>query len=304
MKTLFHQEPLRRFWLFSDLQQHDPTNARICMHTGVEDFLSLDLPVDAVCYLGDSTEWIEIPHLEEMAEMQVKALARIDAPIYYVMGNHELDYQRRGPRSRPAPIKIPMRERILRENQWHTTASPRDWTMTADFDGLTLFFFSDHGDPDGYWCDTHGYVQDYIDREGGEPPHQEGDEEEQRIRATLASIETPFFTLSHYAYAGGNRESPQQSRFLPLPGNAIAHFYGHCHIGDEKWGGDQCLRQIAGIAGSSLTQFDIASLENRRGNAIRSAIVEWYGGRSYGVFFRDHTAKRWDKVYLDAGTFR
>ena len=297
------KEPLRRFWLISDLQQHDPHNARVCMYTGVEDFLSLRLPVDAICYLGDSTEGIVVSHLEEMAEMQVQALARIEAPVYYVMGNHEFDYQRRSSRPKPAPLRIPMRERILRESQWHTTASPRDWTMSADFDGLHLFFFSDHGDLNGSWCDTHGYVQDYIPVEGVPAPHQEGDDEEKGIRLALKAIETPFFTLSHYAFFGGNRESEQQSRFLPLPPNAIAHFYGHCHIGDEMWGGDNCLRQISGLSGSDLTQFDIASLENHRGNAIRSAILEWYGGRSYGVFYRNHTSRRWEKAYFDNGSF-
>ena len=63
-------------------------------------------------------------------------------------------------------------------------------------------------------------------------------------------------------------------------------------------GGKDCLRQVSGVDGSALTQFDVASLENRRGNAVRSAVVEWYGGAAYGVFFRDHSARRWEKAFL------
>ena len=113
----------RRFWVFSDLQQHDPANARRCMHAGVEDFLSLRLPVDAACYLGDSTEGTDLGHLREMADMQVEALARVDAPVWYVMGNHEFDFQRWSDPPPTGRVAIPMRERILGEKQWHTTAS-------------------------------------------------------------------------------------------------------------------------------------------------------------------------------------
>ena len=40
----------RRFWVFSDLQQSDPDNARRCMETGVRDFLHVsDLARGHVC---------------------------------------------------------------------------------------------------------------------------------------------------------------------------------------------------------------------------------------------------------------
>ena len=47
-----------------------------------------------------------------------------------------------------------------------------------------------------------------------------------------------------------------------------------------------------------MTQFDVASLENRRGNAVRSAVLEWYGGSSFGVFVRNHTARHWEQELL------
>ncbi len=283
----------RRFWVFSDLQQHDPANARRCMHAGVEDFLSLRLPVDAACYLGDSTESADLPHLREMADMQVGELSRVDAPVWYVMGNHEFDFQRWSDPPPSGRVVIPMRERILGEKQWHTTASVRDWLLVADFGDLALALFSDHAAEDGSWIAVHGGAYGAS----GPLPYPDPDAPA-RAREAVAALGKPVFTMSHYAFPGGNRASDLMSLLRPLPPNAVAHFYGHCHVGDFKWGGQDCLRQISGIDGSALTQFDVASLENRRGNTIRSAILEWYGGASYGVFFRDHVARRWEKAFL------
>lgn len=290
-KRGFSAPAKRRFWLISDLQQSDPDNARRCMHAGVEDFLSLRMPVDAVCYLGDATESAVLPHLRAMADMQAEALARVDAPVWYVMGNHEFDYHRGcGERGR---VTVPMRERILREPQWHTTPSVRDWLLVADFGDVALALFSDHAAPDGSWFAVHGGASDGAARIPYPDP-----EAPARARAAIAALGKPVFTMSHYAFPGGNRASELMGSLLPLPPNAVAHFYGHCHVGDFKWGGAVCLRQVSGIDGSAVTQFDVASLENRRGNAIRSAVLEWYGGASYGVFFRDHGAHRWEKVFL------
>ena len=283
----------RRFWVFSDLQQSDPENARRCMHAGVEDFLSLRLRIDAACYLGDATESAVLPHLREMADMQVGELARVDAPVWYVMGNHEFDFQRWGEGAARGGVRVPMRERILREPQWRTTASVRDWLLVADFGDMALALFSDHAAEDGSWICVHGGATDGRDRIGYPDPGAPA-----RARERIAALGKPVFTMSHYAFPGGNRASDLMGLVRPLPPNVVAHLYGHCHIGDFKWGGDDCLRQVSGVDGSAVTQFDIASLENRRGNAVRSAVLEWYGGASYGVFFRDHTAHRWEKAFL------
>ena len=281
----------RRFWVISDLQQRDPANARRCMHEGVEDFLSLRLPVDAVCYLGDTTEGTDPGHLREMADMQVEALARVGAPVWYAMGNHEFDFHRWG--GERGRVTIPMRERVLRERQWHTTPSVRDWLLVADFGDVALALFSDHAAPDGSWFCVHGGASDGENRIDYPDPGAAD-----RARAAIAALGKPVFTMSHYAFPGGNRASELMGRLRPLPPNVVAHLYGHCHIGDRQWGGDDCLRQISGVDGCAVTQFDVASLENRRGNAVRSAVLEWYGESSYGVFFRNHTAKRWEKVFL------
>ena len=41
-------------------------------------------------------------------------------------------------------------------------------------------------------------------------------------------------------------------------------------------------------------QVDIASLENGRGSAVRSAILEMYDTGEIGVLFRNHSLQCWD----------
>lgn len=293
----FSPEPIHRFWVFSDLQQSDPVNAERCMHTGVEDFISLGLDIDGACYLGDSTEGRNKAHLEEMADMQVRELARVDAPVFYVMGNHEFDFHRWN--GTPGDLTIPMRERIIREPQWHTTESPLDWTFTSDLGDLVLFFLSDRCDPkDPTWVTTHCGAQDVA---GCEMSPHDFEADAEVVRKQLAAIDKPFFSFSHYGFPGGNRdgEGTLQAMLLPFPEQHVSHFYGHSHIGDKQWGKQDVYRQISTIDDSATTQFDIASLENLRGSAIRSAIVEWYGGHSFGVFFRNHTRASWDKCLIE-----
>ena len=295
----FRHNAVHRFWVFSDLQQSDPENAWRCMRTGVDDFLSLRIPVDAVCYLGDSTEGKNLAHLREMADMQVAELAKVDAPICYVMGNHEFDYHR-WIDIYPS-LTLPMRERVLREGQWRTTASPLDWTLKVDFGDFALVMLSDRCDPaDPSWVTSHCGIRAISTANHG--PH-DFDADIRALRRELAAVRTPFFTMSHYSFPGGNRdgEGDLQSRLLPLPDNAIAHFYGHSHIGDEVWGKKNIYRQVSTIDDSAIAQFDVASLENRRGSAVRSAIVEWYGAMSYGVFFRNHSAHVWEKAVVENG---
>ncbi|MBQ9727642.1 MAG: metallophosphoesterase [Kiritimatiellae bacterium] len=282
----------RRFWLVSDLQQREPELARACMTAAVDDFLSLGLAVDAVCYLGDSTEGPDPAHLRAMADMQVGQLARVDAPVWFVTGNHEYDYHRNcGERGR---VTIPMRERVLREARWHVPPTVRDWLLVADFGDLALALFSDHAAPDGSWFCVHGGASDGARRIPYPDP-----EAPARARAAIAALGKPVFTMSHYAFPGGNRASELMGELLPLPENVVAHFYGHCHVGDFRWGGKDCLRQVSGIDGSALSQFDVASLESRRGDAVRSAVLEWHGGASFGVFFRNHTARAWEKCHVE-----
>ena len=83
---------VRRVWIVSDLQQRYPDRATHCMTRAADDFVSLGLHCDAVCYLGDAVEGGNIEFLMDMSRMQHEQFARVDAPVYYVLGNHDFDY--------------------------------------------------------------------------------------------------------------------------------------------------------------------------------------------------------------------
>ena len=61
---------------------------------------------------------------------------------------------------------------------------------------------------------------------------------------------------------------------MPLPENFRAHFYGHAHIGDGHWAGENLYRQIAGTENSPVCQFNISSLDH---------ISEALGAESHGA---------------------
>ena len=81
-----------RLWILSDLQQQQPRRAAHCMKCAADDFVSLGMPVEAVCYLGDATEGHNLGFIHEMAQMQAEQFARVHAPKYYAIGNHDFDY--------------------------------------------------------------------------------------------------------------------------------------------------------------------------------------------------------------------
>ena len=74
------------------------------------------------------------------------------------------------------------------------------------------------------------------------------------------------------------------------------HFYGHAHIGDAVWAGKDCHRKICAVDAQPIIQVNVASLENYRGTAVRSVMIEWYDTEEIGVLFRNHTLRCWDDV--------
>ena len=98
------------------------------------------------------------------------------------------------------------------------------------------------------------------------------------------------------------RPSRLMDQMMPLPGNIKLHLYGHAHIGDAAWAGKDLYRKIACVDDHPIVQADIASLEDGRGSAIRSALLEIYADHSLGLFFRNHSVKRWEEMLvLDGG---
>lgn len=280
-----------RIWVVSDLQQRFPERARHCMTCAADDFVSLGMNVEAICYLGDATEGDNPDYIREMADMQAQQFARVDAPVYYALGNHDFDYfmHRHDQLDR---MVLPFKEHMDLQPQWHTQGDIGRLYYTVDMGDYALCLLTDHSAQDGSWYTTHGEIRG----DASLYPYTEAD-----YRACMEEIEAlnkPVFTLSHYSFAGGNRAAPLFDRFLPVPPNVRLHLYGHAHIGDAVWAGKDCHRKICAVDNQPLMQVNVASLENDRGSAIRSVILEMYDTGEIGVLFRNHSLHCWDDLLV------
>jgi hypothetical protein len=281
---------LHRVWVFSDLQQAIPAEARRCLTTALEDFRSLELPVEQIWYLGDAVEGARVEHLDEMAAMQVDAFSAFGVPLRYVLGNHDFDLLTKA--GGQSGARAVFRDAVLKVPTWRTTESVESFYFIDRIGEFTVAFFSDHADPRGRWISTHGTVH------GERRLYPHGAEAYERVRDELAAVRGPVITCSHYAFAGGNRPSALHDLMLPLPANLRLHLYGHAHIGDAVWAGKDLYRKIAAVDDHPMIQCDVASLEDGRGSATRSMILEIYTDRSLGLFFRNHSTRRWEEQLL------
>ena len=277
---------VKRFWLISDLQQSIPENATACMTAGVQDFKTLGLKCDAICYLGDAVEGGRLEFLNEMTNMQIEQLGSLNTPVYYAMGNHDMDYLRATGEGR-----WPFYETVRKLDSWHTQKTAQDQYFVRDWGEFVMVFFAAHAAADASWHTTNGTVRGDVSKY---PYHDNADE----LRRMLASFKKPVFTLGHYGFPGANRGNPLLGQILPLPDNVRMHIYGHAHIGDGMWAGKDLYRKIACVDNQQIPQINIASLENRRGSAVRSAIMEYYEDGTAGFFFRNHTEHTWDEMYV------
>ncbi|MBQ3126319.1 MAG: metallophosphoesterase [Clostridia bacterium] len=278
-----------RVWLFSDLQQSDPANARSCMETALSDFTALGWQAEQIWYLGDSVQGKDMAHLRAMAEMQEEGFGSLGIPLCYVTGNHDYDWSNANRAEKPI---LPFWEKVCAHDGWRTTEDLEQIYFTHKLGRYTVFFFSDHIARDNRWLVTHGSI-----RYGGEHyPYTEADAE--AIRAAMAAVDGPIITASHYAYHGGNRGSDLLSRLLPLPNQVRLHVYGHSHIGDFRWGAENAYRRIAWVNWHDIPQIDVSSLENIRAEFCRSVFFEIYDDDSFGLFFRDHDHRCFTEAYF------
>lgn len=278
-----------RVWICSDLQQADPAHARHCMTLAVNDFQSLALPCDHIWYLGDAVEGHRLDLLSEMVQMQLSLLTPLNIPLRYVQGNHDFDPFQYDP---ALPVTTPFWDAVKTVPTWKTTAHRSDFYFTDTLGPYLIVFFSDHTAADASWISTHGRIH----RDAAKYPHTP--DAYLALRDLIANSNRPVITAGHCPFAGGNRPSDLMSQMLPLPPNVRAHFYGHAHIGDHHWVKENVFRKIAYVHHQTIPQFDIASLENRRGNEIRSAFLEIYTDGTLGIFFRDHSQSRWAEALL------
>ena len=280
-----------RLWIVSDLQQQYPERATYCMTRAMDDFVSLGMPVEAAFYLGDATEGPNPEFIRQMAQMQAEQFARIDAPVYYSVGNHDFDYFRSCGKELGRMV-IPFVDYMRQFPQWHVPEDMLKMYSIIDMGDYAVCLLTDHAAPDGSWHTTHGAVW-------GDAEAYPYDEEDYRaVMREVEALHKPVITMSHYAYPGGNREAELFRRFLPLPENIMIHLYGHAHIGDAQWAGKDCYRKIAAVDDQAVKQINVASLENYRGSAVRSVILEWYADDELGILFRNHSRHCWDDYLI------
>ena len=287
-----------RVWLMSDLQQSDLEIARTCLSQATTDFASLKLECDQIWYLGDPVQGSDMDIIQSMVEMQIELLQPFDIPLIYACGNHDFDPYYSGLDNPPSDdaedINVIPHKLFAQVPGWRTSKSISDFYFTDKLGEYTLVFFPDHAQAQGAWItaggEVQGQTQDY--------PHTEA--AYQKVRELIENIDGPVITAGHGSFPGGLRPSGLMGQMLPLPENVRAHFYGHSHIGEAYWGGPSCFRKLSTVDRQDIPQFNVSALENHRGDAIRSTVLEIYEDGAIGVFLREHCKQRWSDAYFIA----
>lgn len=275
-----------QIWVISDLQTPSSEEAEHCLGTAIEDIAKLEGELDYIWYLGDAITGTNLAMNRQVTETQVGLLEQLGTPLRFVMGNHDLDSTKD-----TGEFVSPFYDVVRSHENWRTTANPDEFYFFEEIGNWTALFLSDHVDADGQWSVTHGKIHGDSDRY----PYTAADYRE--VSEQLKSQDRPVIAAGHNAFPGGNRPAEIQRQFFPLPENIRLHLYGHAHIGDEEWVGEHAYRTISYIDHHRIPQVDVASLEERRGDTVRSAILNLYTGGECGVFVRDHRQEVWLESY-------
>lgn len=280
-----------RIWLFSDLQQSVPDHAEYCLTTAVRDFQQLGLDCDYIWYLGDAVEGSDRERLEKMVNIQQDLLKPLNIPLRFVLGNHDFDYLRAHKDKEEYP-PVFFYDTVLKTPDWKTIDSLSSFYFIEELEDYKIIFLSDHGDPKGEWVSTHGKVH------GNQEKYPHTKEDYLQLKQIIEESSKRIITVSHGAFPGGNRPFALWEQLLPLPEHVKVHFYGHSHIGDAVFGKENVYRKVAYIDHAKIPQINVSSLENRRGDEVRSVFLEIYHDHTMGIYFRDHEKERWADLYM------
>ena len=291
LRECLNNEVKDRIWIISDLQQSNLDNARMCLFNAINDLADQHIQCDQIWYLGDATESSNYQLLDDMTKMQQELLGALGIPLRYALGNHDFDLISSAKELR-SEKPLPFYNMVNSMAGWRSTSSLTDYFYQDQVGDYSVLFLCDHASMVDVWYTTHGRIHGNVDAYPYDQLHYD------RLRERIANCGRPVITVSHYAYFGGIRPAELQSRLLPLPENVVAHFYGHAHIGDIHWAGERRFHKISYIDNHKITQFNVSALENRRGDATRSVILELYRDNSFGVFFRNHSTKIWEECYF------
>lgn len=275
--------PIARIWVHSDLQLAKPEQAEVTLATAVDDLLELAIPLDAVWCLGDAHCGCNETELDAVAKINIAQLRRLNAPVYYVMGNHEMDLIAGGVQ------RLPLHELASRDAKWHTAALD-EFYFCAQFGEFLVVFMGDHAATDGSWWTQHSYAN------GENYPHTP--DSYQNLRQLMQEHSGPVIIASHYALPGGQRPGPLMEQLLPLPENVVVHLHGHAHIGDLVWNKERPWQRENPITGDSRKQFNISALESVRSPGSHSALLELYANGAVALNIRCHLKKQWIEKFF------
>lgn len=288
------REVAARVWVMSDLQTDDPDVARRCLTTAIADFDGIYQRCDQLWNLGDAVAGTDVERNRAVAGVQLELLNDLGLPSRYVMGNHDID----PPRYADDP-RMPFYEAVREDPGWRTTDDAAAFQFVGEVGEHVVLFLSDHVDVAAGWAATHGRIRGDADAY----PYTERD-----YRAAIEAVaarDRPIIIAGHNAFAGGNRAAGLQDRFMPLPPETVIHLYGHAHIGDERNvpsdSGRNAYRTLSYVDNHRIPQIDISSLEDGRGDVVRSAILETYADGAVSVHLRDHSHGRWLESYASHG---
>ncbi len=294
MYDYIYHESLKRakhkVWIFSDLQQENPRNAKECLNASMEDYYLLGAPADMIWFLGDCVEGSNRPQLEEMCEMQEKAFVKTGIPLCFVAGNHDLDYVR-VVSEKEKEIYIPFYEMAKKHKDWYMASNYTDPYFKVALGDFKIYFFTDHIAADRSWFTTHGIIR-------GDKKAYPHIELLQKIKDEMKEDGCPVITASHYSFPGGSRPSELFKNIMPLPQNVKLHFYGHAHIGDFAWAGDRPYQRISWMEFHDIPQINVSSFEHIRGLKCRSVFLHIYEDHSCGIFFRNHDDHVFTECYF------
>lgn len=281
------RESTARIWVISDIQQSEPADALGTLSAAVDDVLAERLEFDAVWCLGDALRGSDLGALEAVADIFIRQLARLNLPVCYLLGNHDVDLKRIDDADRH-----PLWERARAEANWHVAERLDDFFFARRIGGTLAVFMGDHAASGGEWFTTHGGV-------GGRAreryPHDAASYA--RLSRAMAEFGGPVVVASHYALPGGQKPSGLMGRLLPLPANVKLVMHGHAHIGDLVWNKDNPWQRDNPVEGQALRQFNVSALETVRSPGSHSAVLEIDAGGPGSLRIRCHQKREWTETF-------
>lgn len=270
--------------MISDIQQTEPADALATLSAAVDDIVETGLELDQVWCLGDALRGAEPAGLEQVADIFIRQLGRLNTPVCYLLGNHDVDLKRMSDVDRH-----PLWERARAEPGWHVAERLDDFFFARRIGSCVAVFMGDHAHAGGDWFTTHGGV-------GGRAresyPYSQHDYA--RLARAMADFGGPVVIASHYALPGGQKPSGLMGRLLPLPGNVKLVMHGHAHIGDLVWNKDNPWQRDNPVSGQALRQFNVSALESVRSPGSHSAVVEITDGGPSRLRIRCHQSRKWE----------